>query len=57
MSKNNATIIPAAVAVIFLLAAIFGAWPYVFYQILRWVVTGCALALAWRAFEFARADR
>jgi FtsH-binding integral membrane protein len=47
-------IYPAAIAIPFLLGALYGHWPYGYYQLLRWIVTACALAFVWEGLSLAR---
>ncbi|MFA5360675.1 MAG: DUF6804 family protein [Candidatus Paceibacterota bacterium] len=49
--KNIASII---VIVMLLLAIPSGIWPYGYYQILRWVVTGAALFILWITYELKK---
>lgn len=46
-------VLPAVVSMLFLLLAVFGKWPYGFYTILRAVVCGTAVYLAYQAYERA----
>ena len=41
----------AVVAGVMLLLAVPSAWPYAYYQLLRWVVTGAALFIAYKKYE------
>ena len=42
---------PAIFSLAFLIMAVFGLWPYAFYALLRFVVCGSGLYLAFRAYE------
>jgi hypothetical protein len=44
----------SVISILILLLAIPSIWPYVYYQILRWVVTGTALFLLWTAYELEK---
>ena len=36
------------------LLAIIPSWPYFYYQVLRWVISGSSLIVAWKYYEFNR---
>src|SRR5687768_12586005 len=42
---------PAVGAIVMLLLAVIGSWPYGFYQLLRLVVCGSAAYMAFKGFE------
>jgi len=44
----------SVISILMLLLAIPSIWPYVYYQILRWVVTGTALLLLWIAYKLEK---
>ena len=44
----------SVISILMLLLAIPSIWPYVYYQILRWVVTGTALFVLWTAYELEK---
>ncbi len=45
---------PAIISLVFLTMAVLGRWPYVFYILLRFVVCGSGLYLAFRAYELRK---
>ncbi len=49
--KNIASVIAVAML---LLAIPSGVWPYGYYILLRWVVTGTALFVLWTAYELKK---
>ena len=46
-------LIPSAIAAMVLLVAL-AQWPYVYYQVLRWVVCAAAVNVAYRAYRWKR---
>lgn len=50
MTTNRLIIWPAIVAIIFLLLALLD-WPYGFYTLLKWIVTGVAVYYAYTIYE------
>lgn len=53
MTTNRLIIWPAVVAIIFLLLALLD-WPYGFYTLLKWVVTGVAVYYAYSIYEIIK---
>lgn len=49
------SLVPVAAAIAFLLLAVLGSWPYGFYTILRLVVCGAAIYVAYAAARTNRA--
>lgn len=48
------TLLPSAVSIIMLILAIPTGWPYGYYTLLRLVVCGTSLFIAYKAYEFNR---
>ena len=51
--KRKPVVILVTVATAMLLGAL-GRWPYVYYQLLRWIVCGIAAFLAYRSYSWGR---
>lgn len=50
MTTNRLIVWPAIIAILFLLLALLE-WPYGFYTLLKWVVTGAAVYYAYFIYE------
>lgn len=50
MNNSRLIIWPAIIAIIFLLLALLD-WPYGFYTLLKWIVTGVAVYYAYSIYE------
>ena len=53
MLKNRLHLIPSLIAALLLLGALAD-WPYVYYQLLRWVVCGVAIFVAASAYGWQK---
>lgn len=52
--ERHPTLIPSIVSTIMLILAIPTGWPYGYYTLLRLVVCGTSLFIAYKAYEFSR---
>jgi hypothetical protein len=54
IQEKYPTLIPSSISIAMLLLAIPPIWPYGYYTLLRWVVCGTSLFIAYTAYELNR---